>query len=165
MVLKIIGALLLSLSGLLGGWLCSSKLFARRNFLRSIINFVSVLATQIRYSTADIFTLVSLSAQTSKLKEFELTEKSGVPFFLVWSSRVNEIPSRYGLTPTDKKLFNELGEQLGKTDVEGQLKHLELYEVLLKKQLSDSENEIKSKSKLYKTMGFFVGTAAALMMI
>ena len=40
-----------------------------------------------------------------------------------------------------------------------------LYKGLANAHLDDSKNEIKQKSRLYKTMGFFVGTAAALVII
>ena len=96
---------------------------------------------------------------------FEISDETGTPFYRIWSERVNAIPAKFGLKKGDAALLLEFGEQLGKTDVDGQLKHLELYEALFKKQLTDAENEINKKSKLYKTMGFFVGTAAALMII
>ena len=96
---------------------------------------------------------------------FEISDETGNPFYEIWSGRVSVIPSKFGLKNSDRVLLLEFGEQLGKTDVDGQLKHLELYEELFKKQLTDAENEINKKSKLYKTMGFFVGTAAALMII
>ena len=165
MALKIFGGLLLVLSGFSAGWFCSKKLLMRRNFFKKFLCFVSNLSTQFRYSTSDIFTLVSLSASTSGLDSFEISEETGTPFYEIWSERVNEIPAKFGLKNSDRQLLLEFGEQLGKTDVDGQLKHLELYESLFKKQLTDAENEINKKSKLYKTMGFFVGTAAALMII
>ena len=165
MALKILGGLLLVLSGFSAGWFCSRKLSMRRNFFKKFLCFVSNLSTQLRYSTSDIFTLVSLSASTSGLAFFEISEESGTPFYKVWSERVSEIPAKFGLKNSDRTLLLEFGEQLGKTDVDGQLKHLELYNALFKKKLTDSENEINKKSKLYKTMGFFVGTAAALMII
>ncbi|WP_294464470.1 stage III sporulation protein AB [uncultured Ruminococcus sp.] len=165
MALKILGGLLLVMSGFSAGWFCSKKLLMRKDFFKRIISFISNLSTQLRYSTSDIFTLVSLSANTSGLYFFEIREESGTPFYKVWSERVSEIPAKFGLKNSDRTLLLEFGEQLGKTDVDGQLKHLELYEALFKKQLTDAENEINKKSKLYKTMGFFVGTAAALMII
>lgn len=165
MALKILGGLLLVLSGFSAGWFCSKKLLMRRNFFKKFLCFVSNLSTQLRYSTSDIFTLVSLSASTSGLNFFEISNETGTPFYKVWSERVSEIPAKIGLKNSDRQLLLEFGEQLGKTDVDGQLKHLELYEALFKKQLTDAENEITKKSKLYKTMGFFVGTAAALMII
>lgn len=165
MALKILGGFLLVLSGFSAGWFCSKKLLMRRNFFKKFLCFVSNLSTQLRYSTSDIFTLVSLSASISGLDFFEISDETGTPFYKVWSERVSEIPAKIGLKNSDRTLLLEFGEQLGKTDVDGQLKHLELYEALFKKQLTDAENEITKKSKLYKTMGFFVGTAAALMII
>lgn len=153
------------LSGFSAGWFCSKKLLMRRNFFRKFLCFVPNLSTQLRYSTSDIFTLVSLSASTSGLDFFEISDETGTPFYDIWAERVSEIPAKFGLKNSDRQLLLEFGEQLGKTDVDGQLKHLELYEALFKKQLTDAENEINKKSKLYKTMGFFVGTAAALMII
>ncbi len=165
MGLKILGGLLLVLSGFSAGWFCSGKLLMRKYFYKKFLSFVSNLSTQLRYSTSDIFTLVSLSASTSGLDFFEISDETGNPFYEIWSERVSVIPSKFGLKNSDRVLLLEFGEQLGKTDVDGQLKHLELYEELFKKQLTDAENEINKKSKLYKTMGFFVGTAAALMII
>ncbi|WP_294908581.1 stage III sporulation protein AB [uncultured Ruminococcus sp.] len=165
MALKFLGGLLLVLSGFSAGWFCSKKLLMRKDFFKRIISFISNLSTQLRYSTSDIFTLVSLSANTSGLDLFEISDETGTPFYRIWSERVNAIPAKFGLKKGDAALLLEFGEQLGKTDVDGQLKHLELYEALFKNLLTDAENEINKKSKLYKTMGFFVGTAAALMII
>ena len=75
------------------------------------------------------------------------------------------IPKGYALKKSDTDLLLEFGSHLGKTDVEGQLKHIELYRQLFEKQLEAAEDAIAKKSKLYKTMGLFVGTAAALMMM
>ena len=165
MALKILGGLLLVLSGFSAGWFCSKKLLMRKDFFKRIISFISNLSTQLRYSTSDIFTLVSLSASTSGLDLFEISDESGTPFYDIWTQRVNTIPAKFGLKKGDTALLLEFGEQLGKTDVDGQLKHLEMYEALFKNLLTDAENEINKKSKLYKTMGFFVGTASALMII
>ncbi len=165
MALKIFGGLLLVISGTLVGLLYSKRLFLYREFYKKIINFSSSLSVQLRYSTADIFTLTALCADTAEIDFFDFKNEKNLPFSAVWSKNTEAIPSKFGLNRNDKQLLLEFGEQLGKTDVEGQLKHLELYEEIFKKQLENAETEIKNKSKLYKTMGFFVGTAVALMII
>ena len=86
-------------------------------------------------------------------------------FFKKWKNAVADISDGYALKHEDKQLLCSFGEKLGITDVEGQLKHIELYKGLANAHLDDSKNEIKQKSRLYKTMGFFVGTAAALVII
>ena len=79
--------------------------------------------------------------------------------------KVKLLYSEIPLSKSDISMLNDFGGQLGKTDTEGQLKHLELYEVSFSKQLSSALDAITKKSKLYKTMGFFAGSAIALMMI
>ena len=79
--------------------------------------------------------------------------------------KVKQLSSEIPLSKSDISMLNDFGGQLGKTDTEGQLKHLELYEVSFSKQLSSALDAITKKSKLYKTMGFFAGSAIALMMI
>ena len=87
------------------------------------------------------------------------------PFDELWLERVKQLSSEIPLSKSDISMLNDFGGQLGKTDTEGQLKHLELYEVSFSKQLSSALDAITKKSKLYKTMGFFAGSAIALMMI
>ena len=87
------------------------------------------------------------------------------PFDKLWLERVKQLSSEIPLSKSDISMLNDFGGQLGKTDTEGQLKHLELYEVSFSKQLSSALDAITKKSKLYKTMGFFAGSAIALMMI
>lgn len=144
----------------------SKSLNNRRDFLKNFLVFLSNLSTNIRYNSADIFTIVSMSANTSSLGFLAAEYDYGsVSFDVIWNDKINSIPKQYSLTKTDRELLLKFGRELGKTDVEGQLRHIELFDSQFKKQLKDSEEAIKSKSKLYKTMGFFVGTAAALMMI
>ena len=135
MPFKLIGCLLVVCTGTMIGFVLSGRLYKRRDFLKSFTEFISLLATNLRYSGDDIFTLVKRLS--------------------------SEIP----LSKSDISMLNDFGGQLGKTDTEGQLKHLELYEVSFSKQLSSALDAITKKSKLYKTMGFFAGSAIALMMI
>ena len=131
------------------GFVLSGRLYKRRDFLKSFTEFISLLATNLRYSGDDIFTLVNSCAENSSL-DLLLFSECDRPFDELWLERVKQL---------------SFGGQLGKTDTEGQLKHLELYEVSFSKQLSSALDAITKKSKLYKTMGFFAGSAIALMMI
>lgn len=84
---------------------------------------------------------------------------------MLWNQKISEIPKQCALTDSDIQLLYEFGSALGKTDVEGQSKHIRLYVAEFENQLENAQQAIVKKSKLYKTMGFFVGSAAALMMI
>ena len=166
LVLKIIGSFMLVGASFSVGCIFSKNLYRRRDFLKSFIVFLSSLSTHIRYDPSDIFTLVSMCANTDELSCFDFDDKHFLkPFDELWIEKVKSVPNSYSLTKDDKQLLFEFGTNLGKTDVEGQIKHIELYKISFAKQLSQSEEAIVKKSKLYKTMGFFVGTAAALIMI
>ena len=87
------------------------------------------------------------------------------PFETAWSERIRLLPKSLSLKKSDKELLSEFGRELGKTDIDGQLKHIELYKTVFEKQLYSAEEEISKKSKLYKTMGLFAGISIALMII
>lgn len=142
----------------------SKKLYHRRDFLNRLSVFMSTLSTYLRYNSSDIFTMIRLSADSSCLSELSV-QKSDKPFEELWNTSVEMIPKSVSLTKQDYELLAEIGFQLGKTDIEGQLKHLELCGERLKMQISDAENCISNKSKLYKTMGFFVGASAAILLL
>lgn len=166
LVLKITGAILLVSASFTIGCVFSKKLYSRRDFLKSLIVFISNLSTQLRYNSSDIFTIITLSAQISELEFFDFTDNElAQPFYEQWKEKIQLLPKSLSLNRSDIDLLTEFGLELGKTDIDGQLKHIELYNTIFEKQLNDAENAIIQKSKLYKTMGFFAGTAVALMII
>ena len=163
MPFKLIGCLLVVCTGTMIGFVLSGRLYKRRDFLKSFTEFISLLATNLRYSGDDIFTLVNSCAENSSL-DLLLFSECDRPFDELWLERVKQLSSEIPLSKSDISMLNDFGGQLGKTDTEGQLKHLELYEVSFSKQLSSALDAITKKSKLYKTMGFFAGSAIALIM-
>lgn len=54
-------------TGTMIGFVLSSRLYKRRDFLKSFTEFISLLATNLRYSGDDIFTLVNSCAENSSL--------------------------------------------------------------------------------------------------
>ena len=52
------------------GFVLSGRLYKRRDFLKSFTEFISLLATNLRYSGDDIFTLVNSCAENSSLDSF-----------------------------------------------------------------------------------------------
>ena len=165
MIFKIIGSILIISACFLVGYLKSGALYKRRDFLKSFLVFLSLLETNLRYNNSDIFTLVTLSATKQDLKNFCFDNNKQKPFDEIWNERISELPKEFSLKKVDKDMLFEFGSELGKSDLDGQLKHIELYKAVFEKQLSDAEEAIAKKSKLYKTMGFFTGISIALMII
>lgn len=166
LAIKIIGSVLIVSACFLTGYSMARNLSVRRDFLKNLIVFLSSLSTNLRYNSSDIFTLVSLCARDDELSYFRFDDTLiNQPFETMWAEKVSSLPKSLSLKKSDKELLYEFGRELGKTDVDGQLKHIELYKTVFEKQLSSAEDDINKKSKLYKTMGFFVGVSAVLVMI
>ena len=162
--LKIIGCLFLTAASFGAGCLLSARLFRRRAFLRRLLSFVSLLSTELRYRGGDIFDLESDCAGRSQLPALCVGKPESC-FEDAWNAAINAFPATFSLTGEDISLLREIGSQLGKTDLEGQLKHLSLLEIRVRAHLRDAEECMAQKSRIYKTMGFFVGASAAIVLM
>ena len=162
---KAVGCLLIIAVGTAAGFLFSQKLYKRREFLKNFVEFISSLETNLRFNSDDVYLLVNTCAENCGIKTLFVDDNMHLSFEKAWNETVARTAKIFPLAKSDVSLMKSFGTQLGKTDVEGQLKHLELYKVYFQKQLSDAQEAVGQKSKLYRTMGFFAGSAAALMMI
>ena len=145
------------------GFFYADKLKKRCDLLTAFLDFLCNLETNIRYSCEDIFSLIKKSSNSKLLNFFKHQENNSITEY--WSVCVKSIPCLYGLTKEDYSLLNDIGINLGTTDVEGQISHIQLYSNLLITQLEKARNEYSSKSKLYKLLGFFLGCGIVLMII
>ena len=164
MVIKLLGCLLIASAGFFTGCVLTQRLKNRREFYDKFNVFISLLQTQIRYNSADIFTLVISSAKGSGLEIIEKPESS-VSFTVFWENTVNALPKKYCLNNSDKELLLEFGSALGSTDIDGQLKHLELYSKIFQNRLNECETALKDKSRVYRALGLFGGISTAIIIL
>lgn len=165
-MLKVVSVIIVFCCCTLAGFYFSYKLSRRQLFLKDFIAFLKTFETHIRYSSDDIFTLINISMTSASLlsiKEYILNNKGS--FNDLWLGSMSQINKQTGLTAQDKALLEEFGASLGTTDGQGQINHIELYTTLFQKACDEAQQELKAKSKLYKMLGFFAGTAFALMVI
>ncbi len=163
--IKIIGCILIVAATTLSGFKKSQRLYKRRDLINDFLIFLDSLATNIRYSTDELSVILSKSEDSFGKTIYNSYKETNGSFFERWKKSVISATQDYYLKHEDKQLLCSFGEKLGITDVEGQLKHIELYKNLATAHLEDSKKDITEKSRLYRTMGFFVGTATALIII
>ncbi len=163
MLLKIIGCLLMVLTGTAAGWSCAVRLKRRRDFLLRLRGFLSAMTTGLRYRNTDVFTLTAQSARQAGLPL--VAESADKPFAQEWERVVSRIPRSFSLREEDVSLLLRFGAQLGKTDLDGQLRHLSLTASELEALITESEDAMSRKSKLYKTLGFFAGASTAILLM
>lgn len=148
------------------GFYFSYKLSQRKQFLCEFTLFLNTAETYIRYSGNDIISVIDMSMTSEMLKPIRSYIVSNKDNFVnLWCVSLSKIPKQTGLNSQDFKLLNDFGMQFGATDKEGQISHIELYKSLFDKALSDAEQNVKTKAKLYRMLGIFGGAAFVLMVI
>lgn len=164
MPLKLLGCAALVLAGTAVGFMKARSLSSRRRLLAAVGTLMQDLATRLRYQSEDIFTSVTLAAKSAGLSIKEDADRSQ-GFLAWWELQTESFAPPHVLHNSDKELLSSFGSQLGTTDLEGQLSHIELCRAMLSKQLSEAEEEQRQKGRLYRTLGVFGGVSAAIMLI
>lgn len=134
------------------GFYQSYKLSLRKRSVADVLVFLNRINTNIRYRTDDIFTLVDECAEGSLVPLKNNTD---------YQQAVEALPFH----KDDKKLLKRFFANLGTTDIEGQLSHIELYTRLFDEQYRTAKSEIEKKSKLYKMSGLFSGLAFVVILV
>ncbi len=165
---KILGCLLLIVSSSLGGYYLSLRLKNRSEFLRDFIAFLKSLKIQLRYTSGDIFSVLPMCSDSKILKSVLMNiseNRDENSLSEIWENSFAEISKQNGLKKGDVKALADFGLNLGTTDTQGQLSHIDLYTEIFLKALDNATEELKNKGKLYKTMGFFLGVSVSLMIV
>lgn len=69
------------------------------------------------------------------------------------------------LTDADRRIFLNVGEQLGSTDIDGQISMLEMNKVLIDRNLTEAKKELNEKGKLLKTVWGLMGIVLGIVII
>ena len=143
----------------------------RADTLEQIQRLITRIATQIRYTAAPLRDILSPLAVEGEYKallflqdiQHELDHDKTLSS--VWNQSVRNRQKVCGLNRADTELLVEFGNGLGKTDIEGQLSHCELYAELFSRQAENARQEVAAKGRLYTTLGIAGGLALALLLI
>ena len=80
----------------------------------------------------------------------------------LWRNEISEI--KY-LTADDIRVLSLLGDNLGKTDTEGQLAIMQTVRHSLDTLIKDSDEIRKKKTRLYRTLGILLGAAGGIVLL
>jgi stage III sporulation protein AB len=171
-VLKLAGAGLVILScGFLGLGMAQAY-FARPVELRTLNVGLKMLETEIVYTATPL--PVALARIGERLGEpvailFRiaaklLQEERGLPAAQAWEQGLEALGRKSALTPADLDVLRTLGQGLGASGREDQVKNLELARQHLSRQLIAAEEAANRQGKMWRTLGFLLGTALVLLM-
>ena len=152
--LKLSGALLVLLCVTAFGFYLSYRSRQRLAFLKAVLSMLSNLESNIRYYRGDILTLLRMSAPDGLARGANSRGQFAEEFI-----------ARYSPKRSHAEKLRELIAGLGALDAEGEIERLRLYETMFEELYNNSLEEYKTKSKLYRSLGFFAGAALAVVLV
>lgn len=168
--MKWIGLLLTALAGIGLGVYAALRLYRRAAWLEQAAGLVRFMAAQIRYTAAPVGELLDRAAGAA-----EFTRLTFLADCRQRLSPGGRLPHRMAGKPAgaggagganggDCELMQRFGEELGATDVEGQLASCRLYAERLGERLAAARRAAAEKGRLYVTLGAAGGLAAVLLL-
>lgn len=172
-MLKAVGAIMVILSSTAIGFYFSSLLRARIQELSDLRKTLFILRGDIQYGNTPLpEALQSIALRNkSEFKPFymQVSEKlcrlEGESFQEIWSNGVDQCLNETALTKEDKLELKRLGENLGHLDREMQVRTIDLYLEIIKREMEEATTTIKEKTKLYNTLGILAGLFITIVMI
>lgn len=132
----------------------SFKLQRRRKQLATVLLFLNRLVTSVRYRNDDMSQLV-----------FHLADDELSPLKNAENNQYENIIKTLNYNSKDKALLISFFKDLGKTDIDGVLSHIKMYEKLFSEQYENAKEDILNKGKLYRMLGLFSGLAFVVLFI
>lgn len=150
------------------GVLKSYNLAARVSVLNCFLMMVEEIKQKIRYSCIDTETLLAYYANCEQFAQLwflpnllTVCQKGG------WNLKKikQAISTRPFTKPEDIETFALFSEGLGKSDIQGQIAHCDLYISVVSSALENARSESREKGRLFCLLGLFSGLAVALLLV
>ena len=152
------------------GILMSKKYKNRVIELRGFKNAINTLETKIKFTyqpIPEIFKEIATSLDKNigaifeKACEYigENTTKQA------WNKAIEEAKINLSLNNEDINIIQNLGNLLGKTDMEGQISEINVTSNFIDAQIMKAEEERKKNEKMYRNLGTIVGLAIVIILI
>lgn len=133
--------------------------------LKQLLVFIETINSQISFSKKtiqEIIENISLKEEMKLKIICELSENKSGDFQSAWRNSVNRYYSDDFLDKEDAKILLSFGNSLGVTDIEGQENNCRLHILMLEKQLTTAEENLKEKSKINTALSSFLALASII---
>lgn len=155
-MLKPLLCIVIVLSSTMIGFYYSHRLYTRKITLQKFINELKSSVTHIRYNSDNLCDIFA-----DRFVGFTFSEDE--PFLSQWMGLLKKYNSK--LNKDDITLLLSFAENLGKSDVNGEISHIQMYIEMLNDSVEDAKNNINSKSKLYRTFGISIGLLISILLL
>lgn len=155
-MIKLFGCILIVFCSTILGNRFSRKLSKRKEILQNFVNLLDNAYTKIKYSSNSLANIFNDS-----FLEYSFNENES--FSTQWKTMLKNYQNT--LNKKDIKLLVEFSDEIGKTDTEGEISNILLYQGLLKENIESAKDDIEKKSRLYTLLGFSIGMTLAIILI
>lgn len=165
--MKLVGAVIIFLSCLIIGFRESDRLKKRTAYLKNVQTALNLIETEISFGKNHlkrIFEGIEKSADCCGLfsETAENIEKSGIK--KSWNKSLSDKKDELCLKNDDLEALMTLGNQLGMTDAENQIKNIRYIRELLEKNAQEAEGEYNRLGRLYRSGGIMAGLLLILLL-
>lgn len=173
MLFKVIGGSMIVFFSTFIGYILSLRCSKRPHELKVLQNIFQMLENEFKFMQSclvDAFTSIIANCSHSVAEFFKstikiLTEEEGISACCAWERAVHENLETTSLNKEDQEILISFGKMLGISDLEGQIKNLQLTIEKLKIQELKAEENKKSHESMYKNLGFLCGMAVVIIIM
>lgn len=172
-MIKLLGALLILLSGTAVGFLQAAKYVDRSKELRILIHALQRLETEINYGHTplpDAFTVTAAAIEQPIQELFQLTatmirSEQELSLNEAWSQAVEKCWIHTSMKTREKEVLLRMGSVLGMSDAEDQQKHLQLAQMQLKAEEETAREEQDKFAKMWRSLGALGAVLIVILMV
>lgn len=170
-MLKLLGSIVVILTGGLTGMTIARSYSLRPSELRSLQSALQMLETEITYAAtplAEALEVVAVRSDSRVAPLFEQTREglvsmTGCTASEAWESALQKFYPRSTLINSDFSILRSLGRALGISDSRDQRKHLQLAMEQIGMEISKAESNALKHVKLWNYLGFLGGLVIVLL--
>ena len=165
--MKILGFLLVVVTGMSIGWNTKQSQSKRIRSLEWCERFLECAAQRIRFSALPIAELLKDLSFMEEFSQFSLLQaaSNSEDFRASWQCELKYFAKEFSLSVREKELFSDFMNGFGKTDIVGEVHHCEQYHLLVHQCIEDVRIQVKQKGNLYLTLGFCCGGLIGLLFL
>lgn len=170
-MIRIIGALMIIVGCGVAGLIVARTIAQRPKYLQNMSFALQLLETEIEYGRTSLAEAgQQIAAQTNPpVKGFfnifsqNLHDTQGMSAAEAWEQAL-DVLLQAGMTKNDVEMIGQLGGILGRSDVQDQLKHINLLQKRLNSASDQAEFDRVRNERLWNYLGFCVGALVVLLL-
>lgn len=160
---------MLIVCGALSGIYRSEVIKRQTEFLKEYIVFLTQTEAMISYCGSEIGEILknvrSLPLMHTMLTDCCKKMERGKDFSVSWSESVSSASQRKEIRKSDCIIIQNFAETFGMAGSEEEIAKIRLHRTIAERIYSQQQEELKTKTKLCRTIGLFCGTMAAVILV